>query len=133
MKKMNLAKSLATAQTHSQAQFAGQGRPSKAELAARTEKGVAARTKSPVAKPKAKPIKRVQSIREIFSYSADDAARLERLIKRAARIGQLSNKSEVVRAGLQALDGLSDEQLIKALQAVPRLKPGRPKQTAPTA
>ena len=133
MKKMNLAKSLATAQTHSQAQFAGPSRPSKAELAARAEKGVAARAKKQAAKPKHQPIKRVQSIREIFSYSADDAARLQRLIKRAARIGALSNKSEVVRAGLRALDALSDEQLLKALQAVPRLKPGRPKQPKPPA
>lgn len=129
MKKMNLAKSLAAAQTHSHAQFAGPARPSKTELAARAEKGVAARKASPAAKPKAKSIKRVQSIREIFSYSADDATRLQRLITRAARIGQLANKSEVVRAGLRALDNLSDEQLTKALQAVPRLKPGRPKQT----
>lgn len=131
MKKMNLAKSLAAAQTHSHAQFAGPARPSKTELAARVEEGVAARKASPPTKPKAKPIKRVQSIREIFSYSADDAARLDRLIIRAARIGALSNKSEVVRAGLRALDALSDEHLLKALQAVPRLKPGRPKQTTP--
>lgn len=136
MKKMNLTKSLETAKAHSQQQ-AGQlagatsSRPSKSDLAARVETGLTEHRamRQPV-KPKAKPIKRVQSIREIFSYSSDDATRLLRLIQRAARVGALSNKSEVVRAGLIALDKMTDDQLTAVLQTVPRMKPGRPKQTA---
>jgi len=138
MKKMNLMKGLEAAKVHSEQQqtnfVSPAARPSKSELAARVETGItgqrASSVQPPKAKPKAKPIKRVQSIREIFSYSSDDAARLLRLIQRAARLGTLSNKSEVVRAGLLALDKMTDDQLATVLKTVPRMKPGRPKQTA---
>ena len=138
MKKMNLTKGLEAAKAHSQQQQAGipPSRPSKSELAARVDTGITEqRTSRQPAKPKpkAKPIKRVQSIREIFSYSSDDATRLLRLIQRAARLGTLSNKSEVVRAGLIALDKMTDDQLATVLKTVPRMKPGRPKQTAEQA
>jgi hypothetical protein len=134
MKKMDLSKTLAAARTHSEQQFASPvpERPSKSDLAARTDTALKARTTpapKPVARLKAKPIKRVKSIREIFSYSAEDAALLQRLMKRAARTGTLSNKSEVIRAGLFALEKLSDDNFTKTLTAVPRLKPGPPKQT----
>lgn len=134
MKKMDLSKTLAAAKTQSQQQFASPApeRPSKSELAARTDSALQARTATKQAKPRAKPakpIKRVKSIREIFSYSATDAALLQSLIQRAGRVGTLSNKSEVIRAGLVALEKLTDDNFSKTLQAVPRLKPGPPKQT----
>ena len=137
---MNLTKGLDAAKAHSERQQANfsppTSRPSKSELAARVDTGISERraVQQP-AKPKqkAKPIKRVQSIREIFSYSSDDATRLLGLIQRAARLGTLSNKSEVVRAGLLVLDKMTDDQLATVLKTVPRMKPGRPKQTAEQA
>src|SRR5262245_25965065 len=134
MKKMDLSKTLAKAATHSQQQFANPApaRPSKSELAARTETALRERSAPRTAAPKpkkTKPIKRVKSIREIFSYSANDAELLQKLIKRAGRIGSLSNKSEVIRAGLIALEKLSDDNFHDTLKAVSKLKPGPPKQT----
>lgn len=130
---MDLSKTLAAARTHSQQQYASPvpERPSKSDLAARTDTALQARNAGipKPAKPKPKPIKRVKSIREIFSYSAEDAALLQRLMKRAGRVGAGSNKSEVIRAGLIALENLSDDNFSKTLTAVPRLKPGPPKQT----
>lgn len=133
MKKMDLSKTLVAAKAHSEQQFTSPvpERPSKSDLAARMETALQTRSApKPAAKPKVKPTKRVQSIREIFSYSADDAALLERLIKRAGRVGAGSNKSEVIRAGLLALEKLSDDNFSKTLTSVPRLKPGPPKRTA---
>jgi hypothetical protein len=133
MKKMDLSKTLQKAQSHSQQQFGSSApvRPSKSELAARTDTALQERAQrpAPAPKPKAKPIKRVKSIREIFSYPAADAERLQQLIKRAGRIGVGANKSEVIRAGMMVLEKLSDEKFSEAIRAVPKLKPGAPKKT----
>lgn len=67
-------------------------------------------------------------IRDAFSMPEDDHALFEQLITRAATKGALTNKSELVRAGLHALNNMPDNQFLKALQAIEKIKTGRPAQ-----
>ena len=48
--------------------------------------------------------------------------------RRALAFKRPAKKSELLRAGLQALSALSDTQFKAALEALTLLKPGRPKQ-----
>lgn len=65
-------------------------------------------------------------VRDTFSMPLDDYARIEELRITAAREGRVStSKSEVIRAGLQALGALSGQQLVQALGKLEKLAPGR--------
>ena len=65
-------------------------------------------------------------VRDTFSMPLDDYARIEELRITAAREGRVStSKSEVVRAGLQALGRLDGQQLVEALGRLEKLVPGR--------
>jgi hypothetical protein len=131
LKKMNLGASLDRAQQHSKEQrvtLAAPHRMNKADLADRSDAAHPRATRPATSKAKPKPPRRVKSIREIFTYSSEDAERLQQVIKRAGRTGVVSNKSEVVRAGIIGLNKMTDEQLAKTLKEVIRLMPGRPKQ-----
>lgn len=66
-------------------------------------------------------------IRDTFSLPANDYALIDELRTRCAKAGVLMNKSEIVRAGLLALDQMKSDQLSSAAQAVERVKTGRPK------
>ncbi len=74
----------------------------------------------------AKPHKR-KLVRDSFTIPRDEYTAIEALKVRLARLGRVSKKSEILRAGLKVLTGLSDDALQKALQAVPLIKTGRPK------
>ncbi|WP_426112387.1 hypothetical protein [Massilia sp. PWRC2] len=65
-------------------------------------------------------------IRDTFSMPPDDYARIEELRIIANKEGRSStSKSEVVRAGLQALGLLNGQQLVEALGRLEKLVPGR--------
>ena len=65
-------------------------------------------------------------VRDTFSMPPDDYARIEELRIMANREGRSStSKSEVVRAGLQALGLLNGQQLVEALGRLEKLVPGR--------
>ena len=65
-------------------------------------------------------------IRDTFSMPPDDYARIEELRIMANKEGRSStSKSEVVRAGLQALGLLNGQQLVEALNRLEKLVPGR--------
>jgi Arc/MetJ-type ribon-helix-helix transcriptional regulator len=64
-------------------------------------------------------------IRDTFSMPPDDHKLIEQLRVRAAREGRNTNKSEVIRAGLRALDSLQSAQLVELLEGLERVKPGR--------
>jgi plasmid stability protein len=64
-------------------------------------------------------------IRDTFSMPPDDHKLIEQLRVRAAREGRNTNKSEVIRAGLHALDSLQSAQLVELLEGLERVKPGR--------
>lgn len=73
------------------------------------------------AKPKQK------LIRDSFTIPKNEYAVLDELKQRCLRSGRAVKKSEILRAGISLLKLLSDAALLAALEAVPSLKTGRPK------
>ena len=70
--------------------------------------------------------KRTKVVRDAYSMPVEDHELVEAARKRAGRNGLLVTKSEVVRAGLRLIAGLEDAHFIEALEAVEKLKTGRP-------
>ena len=85
----------------------------------------------PAAKPAvpAKPPKppKAKLVRDSFTMPQSDFALIAALKERALGFKRPTKKSELLRAGLQALAGLNDAALQGALNALAPLKPGRPK------
>jgi len=73
--------------------------------------------------PKSKP----KLVRDSFTIPKDEYAVLESLKVRAANLKRPTKKSEVLRAGILTLNGLSDKAFLIALNGVRSLKTGRPK------
>lgn len=89
---------------------------------------------APVAAPKAaaapaRPAKppKAKLVRDSFTMPQSDFALIAALKERALGFKRPTKKSELLRAGLQALAGLNDAALQAALNALAPLKPGRPK------
>lgn len=80
--------------------------------------------------------KKPKLVRDSFTIPKDEYAVLDTLKDRATALAHPVKKSELLRAGLKVLAGLSDSALRSALQAVPSIKTGRPKadvaETLPT-
>ena len=66
-------------------------------------------------------------VRDSFTIPKAEYATLNELRQRSTRLAQPAKKSELLRAGIELLKGLSDEAFLAALGAVPNLKTGRPK------
>ena len=65
-------------------------------------------------------------IRDSFTMPESDYVRIKSLKSRLLTAGVEIKKSEVLRAGLVALAGMSDTQLQKVVAQVERIKTGRP-------
>ena len=76
----------------------------------------------------AKPIKakKVKLVRDSFTIPKPEYLILDNLKLRAADLKHPAKKSELLRAGIKALDAMTNTQLLLALKAVPMLKTGRP-------
>jgi len=91
---------------------------------------------APVAKPAApaqaakEPKVKAKLVRDSFTMPQADFALIGALKERAIGFKRPAKKSELLRAGLQALAGLNDTALKAALDALAPLKPGRPKKGA---
>ena len=70
--------------------------------------------------------KKPKLVRDSFTIPKTEYAVLDQLKARAAKAGKPAKKSELLRAGIQALAGMQDGALLAALAAVPALKTGRP-------
>lgn len=86
----------------------------------------------PAAKKTAAPAKRLPEpkpklVRDSFTMPKAEYAAIEQLKRRASVLERPAKKSELLRAGIKALNALSDTALLAALQAVPTIKTGRPK------
>lgn len=92
-------------------------KPAKAAPAAK--KTAAAAKPLPEPKPKL--------VRDSFTMPKAEYAVIEQLKRRATALARPAKKSELLRAGVKALNALSDAALLAALQAVPTIKTGRPK------
>lgn len=70
--------------------------------------------------------KKPKLVRDSFTIPKAEYAVIEALKLRAARLGRPAKKSEVLRAGVQALAGMGDAAFLAAVGAVPVVKTGRP-------
>jgi len=88
---------------------------------------------APAAAPKtsttpAKPAKekKVKVVRDSFTLPKTELLQIADMKKRAMALGVEVKKSELIRAGLQALSTMTDAPFKKALGNVPTIKTGRP-------
>lgn len=70
---------------------------------------------------------RVKLVRDSFTMPREDFELIAQLKARALDFKRPAKKSELLRAGLQALSALTDVQLHAALETLRPLKAGRPK------
>ncbi len=96
--------------------------PKPAEEVPEVEEPVAEKPKPPAPK---KPQKVVKVIRDTFSMPPNDYDRISQIIRQCLENGISINKSEVVRAGLIALQKMPPKELADLLQELEKMKPGR--------
>lgn len=65
-------------------------------------------------------------VRDSFSFPPQEHQRIDALLSDVLRQGIRSNKSEIVRAGLVALQNLPAEERHQIIQSLEKPKPGRP-------
>ncbi len=83
----------------------------------------AAPAPAPVVVPKPKH----KLVRDSFTIPKSEYVVLEALKLRAARLARPTKKSELLRAGIAALNAMSDKAYLAAIGAIPSIKTGRPK------
>jgi len=66
-------------------------------------------------------------VRDSFTFPAEDHELIQKIIARCLQNGFSVNKSETLRAALQVLDALSDEEILEAVSKLERIKTGRPR------
>lgn len=85
------------------------------------------KTSPPAPQPAPAPQKSLV-VRDTFSLPPSDYALIDAVRRTAAKEGRIStSKSEVIRAGLQALHLLEGQDLIQALNQLEKILPGRKK------
>ena len=72
-------------------------------------------------------------VRDSFTIPKSEYVVLGELKQRAAGLARPIKKSELLRAGISALSRMADKAFLSALDAVPSLKTGRPKDAAASA
>jgi hypothetical protein len=78
-------------------------------------------------------VKKAKLVRDSFTIPKTEYAAIDGLKSRAVELGTSVKKSELLRAGLMALQALSDAAYKRVLAAVPALKTGRPATEVETA
>lgn len=89
-------------------------------------KADALKTKTSMVKAKTVKEKKVKVMRDSFTIPKTEFNQIAELKKRAVMMGVEVKKSELIRAGLLLINGLTDASFKKALSAVPTIKTGRP-------
>ena len=85
-----------------------------------------AKAKPEAAGDKAEKARKPKLVRDSFTMPKDEYAVLDQLKSRAAKLGRPTKKSEVLRAGVQALAAMGDAAFLATVTAVPAIKTGRP-------
>jgi hypothetical protein len=75
---------------------------------------------------KAEKPKKIKVVRDSFTIPKPEFEKIDALKKRALALGVSVKKSELLRAGLLVLSGMSDTALKAAVANVPVIKTGRP-------
>ncbi len=65
-------------------------------------------------------------IRDSFTIPGDEYELISQIRKRCMKAGIGANKSEILRAGLAALQAMPDRELASLFGKLPRVKTGRP-------
>jgi hypothetical protein len=65
-------------------------------------------------------------VRDSFTMPKPEYAVIDEIKSRVALLGRPAKKSEVLRAGIQQLAALADEELLAAFSGLPEIKTGRP-------
>ena len=112
--------------TAAPAKTARAAKPAAAAVKPQASKTSASTVSEKVAKEGKHAGKKPKLVRDSFTFPAADYALFGSLKQRALKAGHEVKKSELLRAGLAALAELSDSALLTAVQAIDRLKPGRP-------
>ena len=112
--------------------------PAKKTPAAKKKPVAAKKAVAPVvaplpAMPEAKHKAKEKLVRDSFTMPRGDFDLIALLKERALTFKRPTKKSELLRAGLQALAALNQKQLQTALDRLPLLKSGRPKKLPPAA
>ena len=98
------------------------------EAAAKPAKASAKSADKSADKPaKAPKAPKPKLVRDSFTIPKNEYQVLDALKQRALGLEQPVRKSELLRAGIQALGAMNDRALLAAVGAVPTLKTGRPK------
>src|SRR5262249_41132297 len=98
-----------------------------AKPSTRTAQPVKTAKPSKPAKPEVTKPAKTKLVRDSFTMPADEYAALGQLKQRALAGAHPVKKSELLRAGVKLLAGLTDAALLRALKDVPAVKTGRPK------
>lgn len=69
--------------------------------------------------------RQAKAVRDIFTMPPDDHALIDRLRKTCLRADIDATKSLIIRAGLHALNTMSEAELLELVAGLERLKPGR--------
>jgi hypothetical protein len=64
--------------------------------------------------------------RDSFTMPSSDYEKIQQLRSHCLKLGVEATKSEILRAGLHALERLTEEELQKVVSSVEKVKPGRP-------
>lgn len=107
------------------AKAAGNGPPTK-PAAKPARAGRVAKAEKPEKPEKAEKPRKPKLVRDSFTIPKGEYAVLQDLKQRAGRLGRPSKKSEVLRAGVQALAAMTDAAFLARVSAVPTVKTGRP-------
>ena len=101
--------------------------PAKAKTSpAQAAQAKAADKKKAAAPTKTAKEKKVKVVRDSFTLPKTELLQITEMKKRAMALGVEVKKSELIRAGLQALAGMADTAFKKAMANVPTIKTGRP-------
>lgn len=72
------------------------------------------------------PEKNSKVIRDSFTLPSGDYELIATIRQRCLKSAVNATKSEVIRAGLHILQSLSDEELLRAIESLEKVKTGRP-------
>jgi hypothetical protein len=67
-----------------------------------------------------------QVVRDTFTFPVEDLNRIAEIQERCLQSAKMVNRSEIVRAGLQALSRMTDAELVEVVNGLTKVRPGRP-------
>lgn len=94
--------------------------------AKKAEPAKAAKPPKAAKAPKAEKPRKPKMVRDSFTIPKSEYAVIEVLKQRSARLGRPAKKSELLRAGLMALEAMADPAFAACVGGVPAIKTGRP-------